>query len=183
MESYILSAMPESDHRRRVVTWEDPRAGAEAARRLSGSDYLRALMRGEFPRPPIAVLMGFDLAEIGEGTAVFTSVSGEHLYNPIGMVHGGFAATLCDSAMGCAVQTLLPAGVGYTTLELKVNLIRALTDESGRLHCSGRVLHLGGRSAVAEAQLHDGAGRLCAHATTTCLILRPGEAPPLRKPG
>jgi len=175
--------MPGPDHRRREVSWEDPRVGAEAARRLSGIEYLRALMRGEFSQPPIAVLMGFELHEIGEGRAVFTSVSGEHLYNPIGMVHGGFAATLCDSAMGCAVQSLLPAGVGYTTLELKVNLIRALTDESGKLRCSGRVLHLGGRSAVAEAQLHDGAGRLCAHATTTCLILRPGEAAPVRPPG
>lgn len=180
----MLPAMPAEGHeRRREVTWNDPRVGAEAARRLSGTEYLRALIRGEFPQPPIALLMGFTLSEIGEGTAVFTSVSGEHLYNPIGMVHGGFAATLCDSAMGCAVQTLLPAGVGYTTLELKVNLIRALTVESGELRCSGRVLHLGGRSAVAEAQLHDGAGRLCAHGTTTCLILRPPEAAPTRSPG
>ena len=159
--------------RRRVVTWEDPRIGAAAAKGMPGIDYLRAILAREVPAPPIALLLGFELRELEPGRAVFTGVAGEHLYNPIGMVHGGYAATLCDSAMGCAVQSMLPAGEGYTTLELKVNLIRAITDESGEVRCTGRLVHLGRTSAVAEAQLHDAQGRLCAHATSTCLILRP----------
>jgi uncharacterized protein (TIGR00369 family) len=166
--------MPADPPRRREASWEDPRITAEAARRMPGIEFLRAIVRSELPRPPIAALMGFELSEVEEGRAVFTGAAGEHLYNPIGMVHGGFAATLCDSAMGCAVQSTLPAGVGYTTLELKVNFVRALTDGSGVIRCVARVIHAGRTSAVADSQVFDGAGRLCAHATTTCLILRPG---------
>ncbi|MBC8075392.1 MAG: PaaI family thioesterase, partial [Chloroflexales bacterium] len=97
----------------------------------------------------------------------------EYHYNPIGSVHGGVAATLCDSAMACAIHTTLPAGVGYTTLELKVNFVRPITVQTGRVTCEGTLIHMGGRVATAEARLTDASGALYAHATTTCLVLRP----------
>jgi uncharacterized protein (TIGR00369 family) len=103
---------------------------------------------------------------------VFAVEPAEYHYNPIGLVHGGLACTLLDSAMGCAVHTTLPAGTGYTTLELKVNLIRPLTRETGRVLCEGTIIHVGGRTATAEARITDAAGALYAHATTTCMIFR-----------
>ena len=104
---------------------------------------------------------------------MFEVEPGEQHYNPIGVVHGGLAMTLADSAMGCAVQSCLPAGVAWTTLELKINLVRALTVDSGTVRCEGTVIHVGRRVATAEARLLDGQGRLCAHATTTCMVIRP----------
>jgi uncharacterized protein (TIGR00369 family) len=121
----------------------------------------------------MAQLMGMRLTEVDEGRAVFEVEPGEQHYNPIGVVHGGLAMTLADSAMGCAVQSCLPAGVAWTTLELKINLVRALTLESGTVRCEGTVIHVGRRVATAEARLLDGQGRLCAHATTTCMVIRP----------
>jgi uncharacterized protein (TIGR00369 family) len=121
-------------------------------------------------------LMNIAIGEIEEGRVVFTVEPAEYHYNPIGMVHGGLACTLCDSAMGCAVHTMLPAGVGYTTLELKVNFIRPLTRETGLVRCEGTVIHAGSRSATAEARLYDAAGTLYGHATTTCMIFRPPAA-------
>src|ERR1019366_5681010 len=109
-----------------------------------------------------------------EGRAVFEVTSAEYHYNPIGGVHGGVAATLLDSAMGCAVQSMLPQGTGYTTLELKVNLVRSLTLETGPVRAIGTIIHLGGRIATAEARLVDAQDRLYAHAVTTCMIFRPG---------
>jgi len=159
--------------RERTVTWSDPLRGARAARTMSGMQYLRAMMAGEYPPPPIAHTLGFTLAEVGDGRAVFTLEPAEFHYNPIGMVHGGVAATLLDSAMGCAVHTQLPAGVGYTTLEMKINLLRAITKDTGPVACEGTVIHLGRTTALAEAKLTDAAGRLLAHATSTCLLLRP----------
>jgi uncharacterized protein (TIGR00369 family) len=156
-----------------TITWEDPRALAAKGAEMAGLDRLRAVADGTLPAPPIARLLGMRLAEVEEGRAVFEVEPGEQHYNPIGVVHGGLAATLCDSAMGCAVQSALPVGVAYTTLELKVNLVRALTVESGTVRCEGTLIHLGGRVATAEARLYDGAGRLCAHATTTCMVIRP----------
>lgn len=159
--------------RTRTVSWEDPRAGAEAGRRLSGLEYIRAIMGRELPAPPIAVLLGFELIEASEGRAVFAVTPAEYHYNPIGMVHGGLAATLCDSAMGCAVHSVLPLGTGYTTLDLQVKYIRAIKSDTGRLSCVGTVVHAGGRVATAEARLTDEHGTLYAHATTTCMIFRP----------
>jgi uncharacterized protein (TIGR00369 family) len=155
------------------VTWRDPYAALEHAREMSGLDYMNALIAGRFPPPPIAELMGFTLISVEEGEAVFRGVPGEQHLNPIGSVHGGFAATLLDSALGCAVHTTLPAGVGYSTLELSVNLVRGITPATGPVRASGKVLHLGRRTATAEAQLtaEDG-GSLLAHAKTTCMILR-----------
>jgi uncharacterized protein (TIGR00369 family) len=161
--------------RTRTVSWEDPAPGAEAAGKMSGLEYLRAMMRGDLPVPPMAALMGFGLVEVEEGRAVFECVPAEYHYNPIGAVHGGFACTLFDSAMGCAVHTELPAGVGYTTVELKVNLLRPITAETGRLLCEGETIHVGGRIATAEARLKDESGRLYGHATTTCMIFREGS--------
>jgi uncharacterized protein (TIGR00369 family) len=155
-----------------TVTWEDPVSLAERGAAMAGLERLRAMVAGEFPPPPIARLLGMRLTEVDEGRAVFEVEPGEQHYNPIGVVHGGLAATLCDSAMGCAVQSCLPEGVAYTTLELKVNLVRALTVDSGTVRCEGTTIHVGGRVATAEARLVDGEGRLCAHATTTCLVMR-----------
>ena len=158
--------------RTRTVSWEDPKALAEAARGLTGLEFLRKVVSGELPPPPIGALMNFGLAELSEGRAVFTVEPAEFHYNPIGVVHGGLAATLLDSAMGCAVHTTLPAGAGYTTLEIKVNYVRALTVETGPVRCEARVIHVGGRTATAEGKLLDAGGKLYAHATTTCMIFR-----------
>ena len=166
--------MGEKDGRVRTVTWGDPRTGAEAAKEMSGLEFLRAIARGELSGVPMADLMGFGLREVEEGRVVFECVPAEYHYNPIGTVHGGLAATLFDSAMGCAVHTMLPAGVGYTTVELKANFLRPITARTGRLLCEGKTIHVGGRLATAEARLLDEAGKLYGHATTTCMIFREG---------
>ena len=156
--------------RTRAITWEDPLVSARAGASLSGIDYLNAIAQGKLPPPPIALLLGFDIAEVEEGRVVFTAETGEHQYNPIGVVHGGVAATLLDSVMGCAVHSRLPRGRGYTTLEIKVNYVRAIKHDSGPLRAIGTVVHMGGKTATAEARLLDGEGRLVAHATTTCIL-------------
>ncbi|QIN80593.1 hotdog fold thioesterase [Rubrobacter marinus] len=139
---------------------------------MSGLEFLRSMGRGELPGPPIAELMGFGVAEVEEGRVVFECVPAEYHYNPIGTVHGGLACALFDSAMGCAVHSELPAGVGYTTVELKVNFLRPIGIRTGRVLCEGKTIHVGGRIATAEARLLDEGGRLYGHATTTCMIFR-----------
>jgi uncharacterized protein (TIGR00369 family) len=156
------------------VQWSDPAALATAGRSMAGIDFLRAIRDGGLPPPPIAVVLGFRLTEVEPGHAVFECTPGEQHYNPIGVVHGGLAMTLLDSAMGCSVQTRTPAGGGYTTLEAKTNLVRAITDKTGRLRAIGKVLHLGSRIATAEGRLEDASGKLYAHATTTCIVLNGG---------
>jgi uncharacterized protein (TIGR00369 family) len=151
----------------------DPRAVAEQGLRLAGMDYIRAIFDGELPAPPISELMGFHGVEAEPGRAVFEMTPGPQHYNPIGSVHGGIALTLLDSAMGCAVHTLLEAGVGYTTLEVKTNFVRPITAETGTIRCEGTVLHRGARVATAEGRLTDAAGKLLAHGTTTCLLFEP----------
>ena len=153
------------------VKWEDPIALAQAAHKMSGIEFLRAIRDRRLPAPPIAQLLGFALVEVEPGHAEFEVTPGEQHYNPIGVVHGGLAMTLLDSAMGCAVQTQMPAGGGYTTLEAKTNLVRAITAETGALRAIGKLVHLGKRIATAEARLEDAAGKLYAHATTTCIVL------------
>ena len=135
-----------------------------------GLSFLKAMIAGEFPAPPIAETVGFSLMEVELGRALFTATPAFRHYNPIGVVHGGFAATLLDSCVGCAVHTTLAKGEAYTTLELKINLTRALTDKVGPVFAEGRVLHRGRQVATAEGDLKDGAGKLYAHATTTCMI-------------
>jgi uncharacterized protein (TIGR00369 family) len=154
-----------------TISWQDPIAAFDAGRNLAGIDYMKELVAGKIAAPPIMALMGYRLAEVGEGLAVFECNPGEHHYNPIGVVHGGLAMTLLDSAMGCSVHTRLPRGAGYTTLEVKVNLVRAITIKTGLIRATGKVIHFGGKTATAEARLEDAAGKLYAHGTTTCLIL------------
>lgn len=158
--------------RSRQVSWNDPHALAASGRELSGLEYLQKLIAGELPPPPIAILLNFTLAEISEGRALFTCEPGEFHYNPIGLVHGGLAATLLDSAMGCAIHSTLPAGVGYTTLEIKVNFLRAMSADTGTVRCEGNIIHVGGRTGTAEGKVYDTKGRILAHGTTTCLIMR-----------
>jgi uncharacterized protein (TIGR00369 family) len=153
------------------VKWDDPLPLAEAGRSMAGIEFLRAIRDGRLPHPPICALLGYRLIEAEPGHAVFEITAGERHYNPIGMVHGGIAMTLLDSAMGCAVQTKMPAGGGYTTLEAKTSLVRAITSETGALRAIGKVVHAGKRNATAEARLEDRAGKLYAHATSTCMVL------------
>lgn len=156
------------------VSWTDPEALAEAGRSMSGIEFLRAIRDGRLPPPPIAELLGFKLVEVEPGRAVFEVTPGEQHYNPIGVVHGGLAMTLLDSAMGCSVHTQMTAGGGYTTLEAKTNLVRAVTAKTGLLRAIGKVVHVGRRMATAEGRLVDAAGKLYAHATTTCIVLSEG---------
>ena len=150
----------------------DPRALAARGLELPGLEYVRRIFDGELPPPPIATLMGFRGVEAEPGRALFEMEPGPQHYNPIGSVHGGVALTLLDSAMGCAVHTLLEAGVGYTTIEVKTNFVRAITADTGVIRCEGVVIHKGSRVATAEGKLTDSNGKLLAHGTTTCLILR-----------
>ncbi len=161
--------------RTRTYTWEDPMIGPQVAANMSGMEHLQAMLDGKIPTPPIAKTLDFTLSEIGEGRAVFTCTPSEFHYNPIGMVHGGLIATLLDSALGCAIHTLLPAGAGYTTLELHVNLVRPLTRDTGEIRCESNILHFGKRMATAEAKVLDRAGKLYGHGTTTCMIFLPGS--------
>jgi uncharacterized protein (TIGR00369 family) len=138
---------------------------------MTGLELIKAMIAGDLPGAPIAELVGFDLVECGEGHASFALDPAERHYNPLGTVHGGIAATLLDSAMGCAVHTTLREGEAYTTLELKVNYVRAITEATGRIVASGSAIHRGRSVATAEARLTDPDGRLLAHATTTCLIM------------
>jgi len=171
-KEFFMSDLHETE-RTRTITWEDPTVGAKKARSMSGLDYLRAIKEGEIPTAPIGVLINMDISEIEEGRIVFTAEPAEYHYNPIGTVHGGLAATLLDSALGCAIHTTLPAGVGYTTLEIKVNYLRPMTRDTGTVYSEGKVIYVGGRVATAEGRITDASGKLYAHATTTCIILRP----------
>lgn len=144
---------------------------AAAVRTMSGIDFLRAIRDGHLPPAPIAKLMGFSLVEVEPGHAVFECVPGPQHYNPIGVVHGGLAMTLLDSTMGCCVQSSLPLGTGYTTLEAKTNLVRAITSTTGKLRAIGKLVHAGKRVATAEGRLEDESGKLYAHASTTCIVL------------
>ena len=137
---------------------------------MSGLDFVRAMFDGKLPTPPIMQnVEPFDqTAE--KGRVVFHSVPGFRHYNPIGSVHGGYAAILLDSAMGLAVHSLLPVGTGYTTLEFKISFIRGMSKDSGTVRTEGKTLNVGRRAATAEARITDSKGRLIAHATTTCLV-------------
>lgn len=146
--------------------------GAQAAKTMSGLEYLQSIQDGINPLPPICQTLDFDPVSMEDGKAVFSVIPSEFHYNPIGVVHGGLLSTLCDSAMGCAIHTKLAAGVGYTTLELKVNLVRPVTAKTGKLVCTGTVIHVGRSVATAEARVEDAQGKLYAHATSTCMILK-----------
>ena len=158
--------------RSRTVTWDDPFEAMRAAPGKTGLELLREMSAGRLPPPPIARLMGFAGVSFEEGKAVFEGEPGEYLYNPIGVVHAGFAMTLLDSAMGVAVHTTLGVGERYTTLETKCNFVRAITLETGLVRCEGVVVHRGARVATAEGKVTAVAtGKLLAHGTSTCLII------------
>ena len=157
--------------RQLTVEWQDPLPLAQAARSMPGLEFLQAVRDGRLPPAPVQQLVGMRLAEVETGRAVCEFTPGEQHYNPIGTAHAGVTATLLDSAMACAVHSTLPLGKGYTTLEFKLNLVRAVTVKSGTLRATGRVVHGGKSTATAEARLEDAAGALYAHATTTCIIL------------
>jgi uncharacterized protein (TIGR00369 family) len=159
--------------RERTYSWGDPGVSATAARTAAGIDVMQALARGELPAPPVIATLGFELDSVEPGEVVFSFQPAEYHYNPIGSVHGGVYATLLDSATGCAVHSLLPAGVGYTSLDLTVKFLRAVTVDTGRVRCIGTVTHLGGRTALAEARLVDGDDRLLATAISSILLIRP----------
>jgi len=156
--------------RSRTFTWTDPATHAGLVGVRSGLELLQALSAGEIPPPPIMKLI--DMAEFiaEEGTVTVRLEPQEFHYNPLGSVHGGVISTLLDTAAGCSVHTLLPVGVGYTSVDLNVKFLRPITLASGRLTCIGAVLQRGRRTALAEARLTDAQGRLCAHATSTCML-------------
>jgi uncharacterized protein (TIGR00369 family) len=163
----------QSPARTRTISWQDPLAAAARGRALEGLDYLRGIVEGTFAPPPIAELLGFSLVEVERGRALFAVEPAEWMYNPIGSVHGGVAATLLDSCMGCAVHSTLPAGVGWTTTDLQVRYIRAMSANTGRVLAEGKVVHAGVRTATAEGRLFvESDGTLIAHASTGCVILR-----------
>jgi uncharacterized protein (TIGR00369 family) len=160
--------------RTRVVTWKEPVVDAAEIAAMSGLEYLQHLLDSG-RAPPISALLDFRLVRFEPGRAVFAGTPSEFHYNPIGAVHGGFAATLLDSALGCSIHTTLKAGLAYTTIELKVNYVRPLRMTTGVVSCEGQVIHVGSRIATAEARLTDAAGKLYAHGSTTCLIFPIGD--------
>lgn len=158
--------------RERTIRWEDPLAAAQAARELSGLDALRAMLAGRLPNPPILETIGFDAVEVEEGRMVFALEPDESLYNPIGSIHGGVAATLLDSAMGCAVHSTLPAGRGYTTIDLHVRYLRPMSTTTGRVLAEGVVTHRGRTLVTAEGRVVvEETGKVIATATTSCVLL------------
>src|ERR1700759_2661587 len=174
-----MTTAPETEQpgeqlRERTFSWADPTAIAAAGAGLSGADFLAAIAAGEIPPPPLMQALGFDGVSFGDGTAAFQLTPREFHYNPIGTVHGGVFATLLDSACGCAVHSKLPAGVFYTSLDLSVKFLRPVSVATGPITAQGRVVHLGRRTALAEAQITDDAGKLYVTATSSCIILRPG---------
>ena len=158
--------------RERTFSWEDPLPVAGRGAELSGLEAMRQVASGELPPPPIAMLFEMSIVEVEDGRCVFALDPAEWMFNPIGSVHGGVAATLLDSCMGCAVHSTLPAGVGYTTTDLQVRYLRAMTAATGRVLAEGTVVHRGRRQATAEGRIYvEESGKLIAHATTGCIVL------------
>jgi len=164
----------ETKPRTRTITWDDPMEALTRGAGLNGLEFIQAIFEGKLPAPPITATMGFTGSTAEEGKVTFVGEAGEHLFNPIGVIHGGFAMTILDSAMGCAVHTTMAVGEAYTTLEVKVNFVRPITLETGPVRCEGTVVHRGGKVATAEGRLiAERTGKLLAHGTTTCLIFKP----------
>lgn len=138
---------------------------------LTGLETMQLIVAGELPPPGIAVLLGMSVIEVGDGFATFELSPDERMMNPIGSIHGGIAATILDSCLGCAVHTTLPPGVGYTTAQLNVHYLRAMQPGMGPVRATGTVIHRGRKQSTAEGKLVDSSGKLIAHATTTCLML------------
>jgi uncharacterized protein (TIGR00369 family) len=156
--------------RTRTFSWSDPALTAAQLGRRSGLDMLRAMAAGQLPAPPVMNLLGVERLEVDEGRVAVAMTPREFHYNPLGTVHGGILATLLDTAAGCAVHSTLPAGIGYTSLDLVTRFLRPVTVASGVLRCEGTVLARGRTTALAEARLTDGKSRLVAHATSSCRL-------------
>ncbi len=156
--------------RTRTYSWSDPAEHAGLIGKRTGLELLRAMAAGELPPPPVMHLIDMAGMEVEEGSVTVFLVPREFHYNPLGSVHGGVLSTLLDTAAACSVHTTLPVGVGYTSQDLNVKFLRPVTVASGRISCTGTVLQRGRRTALAEARMTDGKGRLVAHATSSCLI-------------
>lgn len=161
--------------RSHTFAWRDPSLSADAARKLSGRDYLEAMRRGEFPPPPFVAMLGFQLVEIGEGRVVFAFEPAEFMHNGIGILHGGVAATVFDTAVGCACLTVVPREKVAVTMDLHVRYFKPLSMRSGTIRCEGLVINAGRTTVTAEGRLLDGAGRLCGHATSTLALVDPAR--------
>lgn len=159
--------------RTRTVSWHDPEVFKQGAS-MNGVEFLTAILDGRLPRPPIAELLGFVGLEVEKGRVVFEMKVGEYHYSPLNTVHGGITATLLDTVMGCAVQSVLDAGGGYTTTDLHIRYLRAATIDSGTLRAEGTVVHQGSRVVTAEGRVTDSRGKLIATGTTGCLLLPRG---------
>lgn len=158
--------------RKRTYEWSDPMQGATKAKTMSGFDYLRAILDGEIPPPPIMNTLEIVPVGLEKGQVAFGFEPKEFHYNPIGSVHGGVISTVLDSVMGCTVQSVLPEGFAYTTLELKVNFLKAVTFKSGQMKSVGRIIHSGKSTALVEADLRDEAGTIYAYGVSTCMIFK-----------
>jgi uncharacterized protein (TIGR00369 family) len=158
----------------KTITWVDPLPQAALALTMPGIEYLQAIIDGTIPGAPIASHINMEFVSVEPGIAVMAATPDESHYNPIGSVHGGFFATLLDSVCGCAVQTTLPAGTAYTSLDLNVSFLRGITVGTGRVVATGRVTKPGSRAAFVEADIKDADGRLLATATSTCLVFPAG---------
>jgi len=167
-----LPALRAPQLRTRTFHWLDPMDALERGVGLTGLEYLAAIARGEIAQPPLGEAMGFRLTEIESGRALFTAEVAEHHYNLIGSVHGGFAATLIDSASGCAVMSTLGVGDRWTTLNLQIDYLAGLDRDAGAIVCEGRLVRVGRRTAIADAELRDTQGRVYARGSSTCLIMR-----------
>jgi uncharacterized protein (TIGR00369 family) len=154
----------------RTIEWEDPEAGFEAVKNKSGMDYLNAMNAGSLPLSPLVRTLDFRVESIEKGKVVFSFIPQGFHYNPIGSVHVGVLSSLLDSAMGCTLHSVLEAGSIYTTLELKVNFLKAATIHSGKLLATGKLIHTGQTTALVESTITDEQGRIFAHGTSTCLI-------------
>jgi uncharacterized protein (TIGR00369 family) len=156
--------------RSRTVTWHEPGPGVARGLAMAGIDYLKAMIAGELPPPPITALMQFELVDAEPGKVVFTCSPDGSVYNPNGAVHGGLVCTLLDSVAGLAVHSTLPAGKGYTSIEIKVNYLKAVRLDKSPLTATGTVVKAGSRVAFTEGVVTDGSGAVVATATSTLLV-------------
>jgi uncharacterized protein (TIGR00369 family) len=166
------AGQPSTPRRERTFCWTDPAAIAAAGAGLSGAEFFAAIAEGRIASPPVMQALDFGGVSFGEGRATFRLTPREFHYNPLGTVHGGVFATLLDSACGCAVHTMLPAGVFYTSLDLSVKFLRPVTVDTGPITAEGSVVHLGRRTALAEGRITDAAGKVYVTATSSCLVQR-----------
>lgn len=156
----------------RTVTWGDPGIGVEIARSMTGVEFIRKIMRGEVPAPPVFNLLDFRLVKVEPGEVSGELEPAEFHYNPMGGVHGGVISTVLDSVMGLAVLSRLPVGSRFSSLEIKINFVRGILAETGTLLAEGKIVHPGAKIATSEARLIDRQGRLYAHGSSTCIVIR-----------